>query len=269
MRSEERGTQRTVEHATEIGPMTTSTPTYHEIESRLKTMEKTLERFARISVVNQYAAAVMHEVNNPLEAITNLVYLLENEEPLPATAQRRLAQLDEQLRILTQITRSSLSFHRGQTVAKEVDLVEIAESALKLHFARIAKNNVQVRKRFPPRAICNGVSGELLQVVSNLILNALDALPEQESASLHVRVHHTRSSVHITVADNGAGIPAHVEPALFNPNVTSKRNGTGLGLWLSERILQRHQGRIRVRTSRAAGRSGTVFRISLPHAAAA
>ena len=251
------------------GPMTTRTPTYEELEDRLRTMETTLERFAQLSVVNQYAAAVMHEVNNPLEAITNLVYLLEREEPLPANAQIRLAMLSEQLALLTQVTRSSLSFHRGQMVATEVDLVSIAESALKLHTARITKSRVQVQKRFAERAVCRGVSGELLQVVSNLLLNALDALPDEDGAALHVRVHHTRGAVFITVADNGMGVPAHVEPSLFTPHMTSKRHGTGLGLWLSERILHRHNGRIRMRTSRAEGKSGTVFRVSLPHADAA
>ncbi len=249
--------------------MSKRTPNYEELESRLRAMEETLERYAQLSLVNQYAAAVMHEVNNPLEAITNLVYLLEHEDPLPATARERLATLGEQVDILTQVTRKSLSFHRGQVLPKEVDLVGVAESALKLHLARISARKVRVNRRFAQRAVCHGISGELLQLVSNLVLNSLDALDDREGASLHVRVHRGSDRIHVTVADNGSGVPEHVEQALFTPNVTSKRNGTGLGLWLSERILRRHQGTIRMRTSRAPGKSGTVFRISLPYSIAA
>lgn len=249
--------------------MTTSTPTYHEIESRLRAMEGVLEQYAQQSVVNSFAAALMHEVNNPLEAITNLVYLLRREDPLPERTQSRLEQLEEQLEVLTQVARQSLSFHRGQAVAKEVDLIGIAESALRLHVSRISERNVLICKQFPERAVCRGVSGELLQVVSNLILNALDALPEQTDAALHVRIRRGQRYVHLTVADNGSGVPEHVHATLFQAHVTSKRNGTGLGLWLSERILHRHSGKIRMRTSRAPGKSGTVFRISLPHAMAA
>ena len=249
--------------------MTTSTPTYREIESRLRAMEAVLEQYAQRSVANQFAAALMHEVNNPLEAVTNLVYLLRREDPLPERAQGRLRQLEEQLEVLAQVARQSLSFHRGQAVAREVNLIGIAESALRLHVSRIAERNVQICKEFPESAVCHGISGELLQVVSNLILNALDALPEQTEAALHVRIRRGRHYVHLTVADNGAGVPEHVHATLFQPHVTSKRDGTGLGLWLSERIVRRHKGKIRMRTSRAPGRSGTVFRISLPQAMAA
>ena len=250
--------------------MTTSTPTYQEIEDRLKATEKTLEHYAQLSVVNQYAAAVMHEVNGPLEAITNLVYLLEREDPLPARAKERVTMLDEHLQLLIQIARSSLSFHRDQTEAKQVDLISVAESALALHVARISRKNIQVSKRYATHAICVGVSGELLQVISNLILNALDALPEGAAgASIHVRIHRGHRGVHLTIADNGPGVPAHIETSLFTPHVTTKRDGTGLGLWLSHRILRRHRATIRVRTSRTPGKSGTVFRISLPHEVAA
>ncbi len=249
--------------------MTTIAPTYQQLERRVETMERVLEQYAQRAVVNQFASALMHEINNPLEAMINLVYLLRREDPLPERAQHRLQQLEGQLDILTHVARSSLSFHRGQEVVKDVDLISVAESALRLHVARIAERNVEVCRQFPERAVCQGISGELFQVVSNLILNALDALPEQTGASLHVRIHHGKGHVHLTVADNGAGVPEHVHATLFEPHVTSKRNGTGLGLWLSERILDRHKGIIRVRTSRTPGRSGTVFRVSLPHTTAA
>ncbi len=216
--------------------MTTSTPTYEELESRLKLMEEMIEKNAQLTVANQYASSVMHEVNNPLEAMVNLVYLLQHDGPMSPKMRERVEILDEQLQVLTQVARSALSYSKDQARLKPVDVIQVAESALKLHVARITNRRVLVNKRFRQHAQCHGVSGELLQLLSNLILNALDATAEMERGALHIRVHRGRSGVHITIADNGAGVPAHVAHTLFTPNVTSKQNGTGLGLWLSKRI---------------------------------
>ncbi len=252
-----------------MGSMTTRTPTYEEIESRLRSMEEMIERNAQLMVASQHATSVMHEVNNPLEAMVNLVYLLQHDEPLPAKARERVEDLDEQLRVLTGVARTSLSYSRDQARLKPVDVIQVAESALKLHVAKITARRVAVKKRFRHHAQCHGVSGELLQLLSNLILNALDAIADVERGALHVRVRRGSSGIHVTVADNGGGIPENVATSLFTPNVTSKQNGTGLGLWLSKRILERHNGDIRMRTSRLPGKSGTVFRVTLPHAKAA
>ena len=249
--------------------MTTSTPTYEEIENRLRLMEEMVEKNAQLTIANQHASSVMHEVNNPLEAMVNLVYLLQHDEPLPPRAGERVEILEEQLQVLTQVARSALSYSRDQARLKPVDVIQVAESALKLHVARITDRRVAVNKRFRERAQCHGISGELLQLLSNLILNALDATADVENGTLHIRVCRGRSGVHITVADNGAGVPEHVASTLFTPNVTSKQHGTGLGLWLSKRILQRHNGAIRMRTSRRPGKSGTIFRVTLPPAQAA
>ena len=249
--------------------MTTSKPTYQELESRLRSMEEMIERNAQLTVANQHASSVMHEVNNPLEAMVNLVYLLQHDEELPPRAEERVVILEEQLQVLTQVARSSLSYSRDQTRLQPVDLIQVAESALKLHVAKITSRRVAVSKRFRKQALCHGISGELLQLLSNLILNALDAVSEVERGRLHIRVRCGSTGVHVTVADNGSGVPQHVEMTLFTPNGTSKQNGTGLGLWLSKRILQRHAGGIQMRTSRRPGKSGTVFRVTLPHAKAA
>ncbi len=249
--------------------MTTSTPTYQEIESRLRLMEEMIEKNAQLTVANQHASSVMHEVNNPLEAMVNLVYLLQRDEPLPSRAHERVQILDEQLQVLTQVARSALSYSKDQLRLKPVDMIQVAESALKLHVAKIADRRVAVKKRFRARAHCHGISGELLQLLSNLILNALDAVAEVERGALHIRVHRGSSGIHVTIADNGSGVPEHIASTMFTPNVTSKQNGTGLGLWLSKRILERHDGNIRMRTSRRPGKSGTVFRVTLPHAKAA
>jgi signal transduction histidine kinase len=106
-------------------------------------------------------------------------------------------------------------------------------------------------------------------VISNLILNSIDAISDDQRGRLHVRVRRCSGAVHITVADNGSGIPAEIEAQLFEAHVTGKQTGTGLGLWGSKRMLIKHGGTIKYRTSRSLGKSGTVFRIRLPSIQAA
>ena len=125
-------------------------PTYEQLEQELSRMDEAIQNCERLSVVNQYAAAVMHEVNNPLEAITNLIYLIKQEQVSPA-AQQHLQSIDEQLVMLGNITRSTLSFYRSQSNTAEVDLVTIAESALRLHALHLAQKRVEVRTRFSGR----------------------------------------------------------------------------------------------------------------------
>lgn len=246
--------------------MSKSGPTKKELVERLEQAEAALARCERVSIANQFTAAVMHEVNNPLEAITNLVYLLEIDKHNSPQALEYLAVLKEQLGVLTHIARTTLSFHRDQSAARPVDLVMVAQAALKLHFARLSNDNIQVRTRFAERAMSHVIASEILQVLSNLILNALEALPASPEPALHVRVHHRHHGLHVTIADNGPGIPESVAAELFKAHVTSKRAGTGLGLWLSKSLVLKHGGRLRFRTWRGTGRNGTVFQVWFPHA---
>ena len=238
---------------------------HEEMEEHVRSLEAAFHECRRLAVANRYAAAVMHEVNNPLEAITNLIYLTKGEE-ISEAALANLQIMEQQLEVLTRVTRSSLSFHRDQLRMKDVDLVEVAESALKIHSSRIATSDIEVSRRYSETARCSGISSEILQVISNLVLNAVEAMPTDTGGRLHLRIHRLENAVHITVADNGCGVPEHVAPHLFQPHVTGKQTGTGLGLWLCESIVTKHRGTMRYRTSRREGKSGTVFRISLPHA---
>lgn len=234
-----------------------------ELEAHVRALEAAFQDCKRFSTANLHAAAMMHEVNNPLEAITNLIFLTKAEQ-ISEAARANLQIMEDQVGVLTRVTRSSLSFHRDQLRMKEVNLVEIAESAIRIHFARLAAQDIEVRRRYCHEARCNAIGSEILQVISNLILNALEAMPSRIGAKLHVRVHHCAQSVHVTVADNGSGVPEHVANHLFQPHVTGKQTGAGLGLWLSSRIIANHRGTVRYRTSRQEGKSGTAFRVSLP-----
>jgi signal transduction histidine kinase len=232
-------------------------------EQKLRQLEAALERCERLGMANRYASAIMHEVNNPLEAITNLVYLTKTQNDRPSVVAQNMETIEQQLTLLSKVTSQALAFNRKEIEPKEWDLVEIAESALKLHAAKIARHGAVAHKKFDRQARLRVMGTEILQVTSNLILNAIDALP-QEGGHIHVRVRTHGRFVHIVVADNGSGIPAHIAPRLFEPYFTSKPHGTGLGLWLSRRLISKHGGKLAYRTSQAESRKGTAFRISLP-----
>jgi C4-dicarboxylate-specific signal transduction histidine kinase len=246
----------------------TGAASYEDLERRLELTELALQRCERLAVAGRYAGAIMHEVNNPLAAITNLVFLSELQVEDPKQVLRNLKVIEQQLVTLSRVTRQVLSFHRDEPVAREYDLIEIVESALKLHSARMTSGNVAVTKDFRAPAIASVFGSDILQVVSNLLLNALDALPN-EDAQLMVRVQGLAGHVHITVCDNGCGMSAETLKELFKPHMTTKAAGTGLGLWVSMRIVTKHQGKLRVRSTQRIGRQGTAFRLSLPLKAAA
>lgn len=164
--------------------------------------------------------AKLAQVNNPLEAITNLIYLTKSQKNDPALVSQNMEIVEQQLAVLGKVTTQALTFHRTQTEAQNWDLVDIAESALKLHAEKIARHHVAVDSRFERPAMTRVFGTEILQVVSNLILNALDAVPREKARiSLRVRTH--GQSVDITISDNGGGIPAHIAQRLvaFTSNV--------------------------------------------------
>jgi signal transduction histidine kinase len=147
------------------------------LQERLDLAERALEKSERLAVASRYAGAIMHEVNNPLEAITNLVYLTKTQKEDSAQVLDNMLVIEEQLQILGKVTRQALTFHREHTDARECDLVEIAESALKLHADKLHRHGITVDRQFRGPASANVFGSEILQVISNLVLNAVDALP--------------------------------------------------------------------------------------------
>jgi signal transduction histidine kinase len=169
---------------------------------------------------------------------------------------------DDELRGLGEITSKSLGFIRVDTEAKEIDLVELAQLALHLHRVKISSKRINVQTRSEESVIASVKRGEIFQVLTNLLLNAIDALPH--SGSLHIRVILRHKEAIITVADNGIGIPDVMRQTLFDSFKSSKADGNGLGLWIVNEIIQSHRGRIQIRSSTLLGRSGTTFRVFLP-----
>lgn len=226
---------------------------------RLKACEENLRRYHQLALAGRLVGATMHEVNNRLAALTNLIFLAKSSGDAGAVY---LDEADDQLRSLGEITSRNLSFVRLDTEFRQIDLVDLAASALHLHEQQIAKKRIQVHSRTAESALAYVKRGEIFQVLTNLILNAIEALPH--SGNLHVRVVLRGSNAVVTVADDGIGIPERMQSTLFDSFKSHKDNGTGLGLWIVREIIRGHRGTIQYRTRRDPEKSGTVFRVLLP-----
>ena len=210
----------------------------------------------------------MHEINGPLEAVHNLNYLIQQEADDPAQVREFSKMLDEQLVTLTKLSRQTLSFYRSSDTRESIAIATLAEAALRVHQRKIAAKRINLRKRLSQEVSAEVHAGDMLQVFSNLISNAVDALPE--NGVLCISVKRCAHEAHVTVADNGPGIPSSILSKIFDPFFTTKKErGTGLGLAISKSIIDKHNGRIRSRSTQRPSRTGTAFRISFPLAAAA
>ncbi len=236
------------------------------VENEFGTVQEIQELVGRnqeLVVAGQFAATIMHEINGPLEAVHNLNYLVQQEADNPSQVRRFSKMLEEQLETLTKLSRQTLSFYRSPETRESIAIATLAEAALRVHQRKIAAKRINLRKRLPLDVSAEVHAGDMLQVFSNLIANAVDALPE--NGTLCISVKSCADEAHVLVADNGPGIPSSVLPNIFDPFFTTKKErGTGLGLAISKSIVEKHHGRIRSRSITRPARSGTAFRISIP-----
>jgi signal transduction histidine kinase len=171
----------------------------------------------------------MHEIRNPLDALDNLLYLGFQKAGEPETVQSYLRLAREQTATLSQISANVLDFARCSLLPKSTCLVAVAEAALRIHQKTIEAKKIHIVKNLPESLKAQVHSGEILQLVSNLIANALDALPRE--GTLWVKLRKRREQVHLVVADNGHGIPSELVAQVLQPFFTTKEDrGTGLGL---------------------------------------
>lgn len=209
------------------------------------------------------ALEVMHEIRNPLEALGHLTYLAREEADSPENVRKYMDLAEEQLTILNRIAAQTLGFARLSQSPRFIDLVHLAESALRIHRRTIEAKKIHLVKNLPPELMAEVREGKILQVVSNLIVNALEALPN--SGTLTLRLRKRGDKVHIVVADNGHGISPEHGARLFEPFFTTKSDsGNGLGLAISRKIVEEHDGTICFRSSTRHGRNGTSFRVCFP-----
>ena len=237
-----------------------------------KQSEEILRRTEKLAVAGRFAASIAHEINNPLEAITNCLYLLALTELTP-DGRNYLDLAQKELDRVAQITMQTLRFYRRSTRPMDTDIPELIDSVLTIFDARLKRSQVEVVRRLRSIPPVFAHDGEIRQVLANLIGNALDALPQ--GGSIHLRTSsavgaHGRLGVVLTIADTGIGMDLPTLSRIFEPFFSTKGiTGTGLGLWISQEIIDRHKGSLQVRSRRTTADSpgGTVFRIFLPIAA--
>jgi PAS domain S-box-containing protein len=235
--------------------------------SALKRAELALLQNEKLAAVGRLASSIAHEINNPLEALTNLLYLIENDAETHVPAEETLTHVrtaQAELARVANITRHTLRFHRQLTKPVLATKAEILEEVLVLFRGRLSALGLKIKTKFSPVPPTLGYSGDLRQLFANFIGNAADA--SQKGGTILLREREGtdwktgRKGVRITVADRGHGMSRATAQHIFEPFFTTKdATGTGLGLWVSAGILSKHGARITLRSSQDRQRHGTVF----------
>jgi PAS domain S-box-containing protein len=229
--------------------------------------EDALRKAERLAAMGRVAGIIAHEINNPLEAITNTFYLLSSHPSLDEEA-RYYAQLgEEELLRVSHITRQTLGFYRESKDPVVVSLPQLLDDILELQSRRLELGNIELDKQYLNNGVIQGFPVELKQVFLNLIGNAVQAMPE--GGRLRLRVADCQSGglagICISIVDTGSGVGPEQAKHLFEPFFTTKSTkGTGLGLWISRGIIQKYGGTIRFRSVLRAGGNVTCFRVFFP-----
>jgi PAS domain S-box-containing protein len=242
---------------------------FRDVTQRRMT-EQTLQASDRLTQAGRLAATIAHEIRNPLDTVSNLLFLLRQDTYSKPETRQYIEMATEELTRITQITGQLLTFHREAQSPVQVDLVKVLESVLTLYAPQIQISGVRVTKRFETHRSVRGFPGELRQVFANLVANAIHSMPSGGRLLLHVYESSLasdlqRKGVRVTVLDNGIGIPTAVASKLFAPFYTTKgEGGTGLGLWVTRGIIEKHEGTINFISTVRPSRSGTAFSVFLP-----
>jgi PAS domain S-box-containing protein len=237
-----------------------------------KLADVTLRTAEKFAATGRLAATLAHEINNPLAAVMNLLFLLEENPTLDTEARSYLEMGQQELMRIAHITRQMLGFYRETQKPVPLKPAEVLESVLGLYARKFSDSQVQVQTEYGFQGEVESFPSELRQVISNLLSNALDAM-ESKGGSIRIRVsparewkgRWSRRGVRITIGDTGPGIPSELRKRVFDAFFTTKgERGTGLGLWVSQGIIEKLGGVLRMRTSTRPNASGTCFSIFLP-----
>lgn len=230
-----------------------------------KMQEATLRQSEKLAATGRLAATIAHEINNPLEAATNLIYLAKIDPLVPASIHKMLDTADAEIARVSAIAQQTLGFYRDTSRPAEVDINALLEGVVGLFSRKLGYKKLSCSLDLVPDLRVFGLQGELRQVFSNLLVNAIDA---SMTGAIHIRGRHCRRpecrGVAVLIVDSGSGIPAELRRSLFSPFFTTKQTlGTGLGLWVTRGILEKMGGTISFRT-RTEPPTGSCFRIFLP-----
>lgn len=238
-----------------------------------KKAERALVQTEKLAAVGRLASSIAHEINNPLESVTNLIYLARSSRNLD-DIHKHLDLAERELRRISAISSQTLRFHKQATSPQNVTAESLIDSVLSIYQGRIINSHVQIEKRLRAHPPVRCFEGEIRQVISNLVSNAIDAMSPR-GGRLLLRSREGcdwgtgRRGVVITIADSGSGMSKATLSKISEPFFTTKGDhGTGLGMWVSKEILDRHHGTLDVRSCQTKGRNGTAFTVFLPFAAA-
>jgi PAS domain S-box-containing protein len=237
--------------------------------TRQKKAERALHTSERLAAVGRLAATVAHEINNPLAAVTNFVYLAK-QRAVKDDVREFLTGAQEELKRISHLTKQTLGFYRETQGARCLTIGSTLDSLISVFSYKTRDRAIEIRSEIRQDPEIYAVPGEIRQLVANLLSNSIDAVGQ--TGKIRIRVSGSSSfngtrkaGVKLTIADSGPGIPSEARSKLFEPFFTTKKEiGTGLGLWISRNIVEKHHGWIRVKTSTVPGRSWTAFSVFLP-----
>ena len=239
--------------------------------TELRTAQELAVQAEKLAAAGRLAATIAHEINNPLEAVTNFIYLAMTAKGLPEEVCRHLQIADHELARVAQIAQQTLGFYRENSKQRWISIPELVHDVMIVYERKLALKRIETDVKVDPelRLFCK--HGELRQAMANLLANAIDASREGGKLWLRARTSRhwdtgTAEGVRITLADNGIGMAPDVKKRIFVPFFTTKAEvGTGIGLWATKTLIEQQRGHLRFR-SRQGDRSGTVMSIFLPHA---
>jgi PAS domain S-box-containing protein len=240
---------------------------FRDVTNERKTQDL-LRKSEKLAAAARLSATVAHEINNPLEAVGNLIYLAKANPGASPEIVKSLSIAEQELERVAHITRQTLGFYRESNEARQVELPPLIESVLRLYSNKLSSKNIRVERDFGQCPPMLGVPGELKQVISNLVSNAVDAV--SANGKIYVRLqgveNHNGGRIQLVIEDDGPGIAPEHRAQIFEPFFTTKKEiGTGLGLWVTKEIIERHGGTITVSSHNGNGSApGASFVIDLP-----
>ena len=236
--------------------------------SRERNLQEVLRRTEKLAAAARLAATVSHEINNPLEAIGNLIFLAKNNPDAPGKVTEQLQLAEQELARVSHITRQTLGFYRESASPTSVHMPTLIESVLTLYSNKLQIKQLKVQLALEDCPAITGLAGEIQQLVSNIISNAIDAAPI--SGTLKIDAAPVKladgNSIRVKIEDDGPGIAPENVNRIFEPFFTTKKDvGTGLGLWVCKEIAQRHGGSVQVQSNYGNGAKGAIFTVLLPY----
>ena len=237
---------------------------------QLSKLRAALRDTERLAMVGRMMATIAHEINNPLESLNGLMYMIAQDDTLSESARALIAASQMELGRIAEVVKRTLGLTRETALPVRFSLQALIEDLLKVYARRFEANAIQVTTHFQGDSDIEGFPGEMRQVISNLIVNAIDAL--QQRGKISIDLFQSRNwanteerGIALVIADNGPGIPVEYRRRVFEPFFTTKgERGTGLGLWITDALVRKHGGSVRFRSSTSARNHGTCFQVFLP-----